>query len=233
MLGTIVNSVAILIGGLFGLLIKNLLKDTHREIIFTAVGISVLFLGISSAVPQMVKPEANPILFIVSLVIGGLLGETIGIDRHLEKMGVYLQNKFAKNDSFFSQSFVRSSIIFCVGTMAILGAIQSGIEHKHTILFTKSILDGITGMIIASSAGMGVLFSAVSVFLYQGLLTFLAQFLSGFLTADMLREISIIGGILITALGIDMLEIKKIKVVNMIPAILVPILYYAILSAFK
>ena len=106
MLGTIVNSVAILIGGLFGLLIKNLLKDTHREIIFTAVGISVLFLGISSAVPQMVKPEANPILFIVSLVIGGLLGETIGIDRHLEKMGVYLQNKFAKNDSLFSQSFV-------------------------------------------------------------------------------------------------------------------------------
>lgn len=229
MLGTIVNAAAILAGGLLGLLIKGGLKDGLRSTLSSAIALSVIFVGISGALGGMLDPESNDILFIISMVIGALLGEWIGIERRLETLGNFLQSKLQKGggdgESTFSQGFVTASLLYCVGTMAIMGSIESGVKGEYGILFAKSILDGIMAIVLASTLGMGVLFSAVSVFIYQGILTMLAVSVSPYLTADMLREISIVGGILITGLGLNQLGVTKIRVGNLLPAIVIPVIY--------
>lgn len=226
MLGTIVNAVAIAIGGLVGLFLKGGMKPRYREILTSVMGLSVVFIGISTALGGLLSNEAEPILYIVSLVIGSLIGETLNIEGKLEGLGDFIQGKLGASGGNVSQGFVTASLTFCVGTMAILGSIESGIQGVHTTLFTKSLLDGVTSIIFASTLGIGVVFSAVSVFLYQGTLTLLASLVQQYMTAGMMREISIIGGIMIFAIGCNMLEIKRFKVGNMLPAILIPVIYY-------
>ncbi|MDL2324975.1 DUF554 domain-containing protein [Ruminococcaceae bacterium OttesenSCG-928-A16] len=235
MLGTIVNAVAILVGGLAGLLLRGGIKQKYQTIANQAIGLSVLVVGLSGAIGKIMQPEANPVLFIVSLVLGGLLGELLGIEAGLEKLGNWLQGKIRtkKDTGNIADGFVAASLLFCVGTMGIMGALQSGMQGQHTTLFTKSVLDGITAVIMASTMGVGVLFSAVSVFIYQGAITLLAGVISPLLTADMLREILLVGGIMIAALGLNILGITKIKVGNMLPAILVPVVYYLVLGLFS
>jgi len=226
MLGTIVNTIAILVGGTIGLLLKGGLKKRYRDMVMKALPLSVIFVGASSAIGGMLEEGAEPILFIVSLVVGSLIGEWIDIEGRLQTLGDGIQSRIGNGESNISKGFVAASLLFCVGTMAILGSLESGIEGVHTTLFVKSVLDGTTSIIFASTMGIGVLFSAVSVFIYQGILTMCASFLQPYLTADMIREISIVGGIMIFALGLNMLEITKIKVGNMLPAILIPVIYF-------
>lgn len=226
MLGTIVNALAIAIGGLIGLMLRGGMKPRYKDIIISVLGLSVAFIGISTALGGLLSGEAEAILYIVSLVIGSIIGETLKIEEKLESVGDIIQNKIGSKGGNVSQGFVTASLTFCVGTMAILGSIESGIQGVHTTLFTKSVLDGVTSIIFASTLGIGVLFSAVSVFLYQGALTMLASVVQQYMTAAMMREISIIGGIMIFALGCNMLEIRRFKVGNMLPAILVPVIYY-------
>ncbi len=228
MLGTIVNTIAIIFGTLFGILIKGGLKVKYQVIVKQAVGLAVLFLGASSAIGKMTLPEANPLLFIISLIIGGIVGTLLDIEGKLAKLGDCLQSKFGGGKSTISKAFVTSSLLFCVGTMAILGSLESGIQGVHNTLFAKSVLDGVMSVVLASSLGIGVILSAVTVFVYQGTITLLAAYIGPFLTNDMIREISIVGGILITGLGLDVLEIKTVSVGNLLPAILVPVIYYAI-----
>lgn len=227
MLGTIVNSVAIVVGALLGLVIKGRFTQRFQEIVTQATGMAVIFIGISGAVTQLMKPECNSVLFVASLVIGGLIGEALNIEDKLKKLGDFLEGLCGANGGV-SKSFVSASLLFCVGSMAILGSIQSGLQHDHTTLFTKSILDGVTSIIFASSMGFGVLFAAVSVFIYQGAITLLAGVIEPYITENILREMSLVGGILITALGIDMLGLRKMKVGNLLPAIAVPVIYYGI-----
>lgn len=226
MLGTIVNAAAVLAGGLVGLLIKGGLREKYKEIVMQAISLAVLFLGASSALSGMLDPDAQPVLFIISLVIGSGLGTLLDLDYRLQYLGDLLQAKLGGSGSDISQGFVTASLLFCVGTMSILGALESGIQGVHTTLFVKSVLDGTAAIIFASTLGVGVVLSAGAVFCYQGILTMLARFIQPFLTTDMIREISLVGGILIFALGLNMMEIKKIKVANMLPAILVPVVYY-------
>lgn len=227
MLGTIVNGAAIIVGAVLGLIIKGRFTQRFQEIVTQATGMAVLFIGASGAITQLMLPERNAVLFVVSLVIGGLIGEALDIEGKLKKLGDWLEGLCGANGGV-SKSFVSASLLFCVGSMAILGSIQSGLQHDHTTLFTKSILDGVTSIIFASSMGFGVLFSAVSVVLYQGAITLLAGFIAPYISNDILREMSLVGGILITALGIDMLGIRKMKVGNLLPAIAVPVVYYGI-----
>ena len=227
MLGTTVNAIAIIVGCAAGLLIKSGLSGRYKEIILQAVGLSVLFIGIASSLGNLLQPEAHPILFIISLVIGGALGEFIGIEQRLKSMGDFFERRLAGDEGSFSKGFVSASILFCVGSMAILGSFQSGTQGEHSILFAKSVLDGVISIIFASTWGLGVMLSAVSVFIYQGTLTMGAQVAEPYLTADMLREISIVGGVLMSAIGIDMLNMCKIKVGNLLPAVVVPVVYYA------
>lgn len=228
MLGTIVNVLAIFFGSLLGTYIKKGFREDYKEIIFHGVSLSVLFVGISGSISRMIEPESHPILFIISLIIGGLLGQWLNIEGKLENFGNFIQSKMKKknNDSNISQGFVSGSLIFCVGTMAILGSLESGLQGVHKTLFAKSILDGVISIVLSSTLGIGVALSGISVLLYQGILTILAQWIEPYLTADMIREISIVGGILIFAIGLNMMKLKKIKVGNLLPSILIPILYY-------
>ncbi len=226
MLGTIVNVIAVVIGSIAGLLLKGGIREKYRNIITCALAIAVVYVGASGAISCLLQEDAEALLFVISLVIGSVVGEWIDIELRLKHLGDWIESKMNGAQSNVSQGFVTASLIFCVGTMAILGSIDSGIQGDHTTLYVKSILDGTMSVVLASTMGIGVLFSAVSVFVYQGSITLFAQVLQPFITADMLREIGIVGGILISCIGINMLQIKEIKVGNMLPAILVPVIYY-------
>jgi len=228
MLGTTVNALAIFCGALVGMFLKNGLKEDYKQIVFHGVSLAVLFIGASGAIGNMIQPSSHPILFIISLILGGLIGQWWNIELRLENLGDYLQSKMQKGDKGdnISQGFVSASLLFCVGTMAIMGALESGLQGVHKTLFAKSVLDGVTSILLSSTLGIGVALAGVSVFIYQGAITLLAQWIEPYMTADMIREISTVGGILIFAIGLNMLEIKRIKVGNLLPAIFIPILYY-------
>lgn len=226
MLGTIVNFFAVIIGSFIGLFLKGRLKEKYCDIITTGIGLATLFIGMSSSLKNLLDKDAHPILFIISLMIGGLIGEFFDLSSKFKRFGEFLQNKFSKNEKGIAQSFIASSLLFCVGTMAILGSIESGIKHDHSILYAKSILDGVSSIIFSASLGPGVIFSAFVVLIYQGILTLFSGFISPFITIDMLREISIVGGILIFAIGLNLLKITKIKVENLLPAVFIPVIYY-------
>ncbi len=225
MLGTIVNSIAIIIGGFIGIILKKGIKENYRNTIMDGIALSVIIIGITGGI----KSE-NVILVVVSIVIGSMIGEYAKIEKRLDKTGDNLQSRFGKSDSQFSKAFVTASLIYCVGAMAIVGSLESGIHGDHSTLFVKSILDGITSILLASTLGIGVIFSAIPVFLYQGTITLLANGAINLLTPEVINEMSAIGGILIMAIGINILGLKKIKVGNMLPAILLPIIYYLIVS---
>lgn len=227
MLGTIVNSIAIILGSLLGIIIKRGIKDQYKKIIMDGVGLTVIIIGIMGGI----KSE-NIILAIISIALGSIIGEIIGIENKLNSLGNSLEKKFGKNDSNFSKGFVTASLVYCVGAMAIVGSLESGLLGNHNTLFAKSVLDGISSIIFASTLGIGVAFSSIAVFIYQGLITLLATYLKDLLTSEVILEMSAVGGILIMAIGINILEMKKIKVGNMLPAIFIPLMYYILVSIF-
>ncbi len=234
MFGTFVNVAAIAAGGLLGLLFRKGLRDNLRTIITQAVGLAVVFVGAAGCIGQMLEPGANPVLFIICLALGGLIGEGLKIEARLARLGDWLQGRLKSGEEgSFSRGFVAASLLFCVGTMAVMGSIESGVRGNHSILYAKSLLDGIFSLVMASTLGVGVAFSALSVLVYQGVLTLLAGLASSYLTADMLREVAIVGGILITAIGLNTLEITRIRVGNLLPAVFLPVVYYALAGLFS
>lgn len=227
MFGTIVNTLVVLLGSIFGLFIKGGLKDRYKDIIMDAIPLAVLFIGASGAISNMIKPEANPILFIVSLVLGAIIGEFFDIDKGFNALGNFIQKKLSKNEnSNISQGFVASSLLFCVGSMSILGSLESGLQGVHKILLAKSVLDGVTATIMATTLGIGVSLSAFTILIYQGSITLMAGYIQPYLSNDMIRELSIVGGILIFALGLNMMNLKKIKVANLLPSLVIPVIFY-------
>lgn len=228
MLGTIVNSVAIIIGAIAGVLLKSGIKDKYKETIMQGISLTVFIIGIMGAI----KSE-NILLVIGSIVVGAIIGEALNIEGALDRLGNFLQNKIGGSSSGFSKGFVTTSLIYCVGAMAIVGSLESGLQGNYETLFAKSILDGIYSIIFGSTLGIGVAFSSVSVFVYQGTITILSSFIKDFLTPEVIREMSAVGGVLIMGLGLSMLEIKKIKVGNMLPAVFIPLLYYVLTIIYK
>lgn len=226
MLGNYVNAIAIIVGCLLGLLIHRGLKEKYKKIMMQAIGLSVILIGATIALGGLLDPDSEAVLFIISLVIGGIIGEMLAIDKALDRFGAMLQDKFGSEENNIAQGFITASLIFCVGTMAIIGSLESGLRGNHDMLFAKSILDGVTSMVLATTLGIGVIFSAAAVFVYQGAIIVFAGFLEPFLTGQVIREISIIGGILILSIGLGMLEIKKIKTINLLPAVVIPVIYY-------
>lgn len=229
MLGTIVNAVSIIVGAFLGLIIKGRFNKRLQDITNQATSLAVIIVGLSTAFKRMLFEPCNSVLFVASLVIGGIIGTLIDIEGKMKKIGDFIESKCKGGEGAISKSFVAASILYCTGSMAIMGSIESGINHDYAILFTKSIMDGFYSVIFASTLGIGVAFSAVSVFLYQGTITILAGFAQPYLTGDIMREISLVGGILIAGIGIDMLGIRKINVGNLLPAVVVPVIYYGII----
>ncbi len=227
MLGTIVNCLTIIAGSLLGLCFKNGIPEKYNQTVMHAVALSVVLIGIKMAL------DCDDILIIIiSLAIGSLIGEWVGIEAYLERLAQFLGNKFSKNSGTFSTGFVTASLLFCVGSMAVVGSLESGFTNQHDTLFAKSTLDGIASIILSSSFGIGVMFAAIPVLIYQGVITLLAGVLKPYLIPVVISQMSASGGLLIVAIGLNMLREKKIKVGNMLPAIFIPLIYYFIKSLF-
>lgn len=226
MLGTIVNAVAIIAGSLIGLLVKGGLPERISQTVMQGVGLCVALIGVSGAL-EGTDYLMKIILFIVA---GSLIGAWIDIEQKLEKLGDHLEKKFSKSGSSFSKGFVTASLLYCVGAMAIMGSLESGLNGNHEILFAKSILDGIISIVLASTLGIGVAFSAVTVFIYQGSITLLASGLTSILTDEVVVQMSATGGLLILGLGLSMIFSNKVRVGNMLPAVLLPMLYAFVMT---
>lgn len=229
MIGTIVNSIAIIMGALVGGFLKGRFPDNIKLILMQGLSLVTMLIGISMAIST-----GNLIIVTFSIVIGGIIGECIKIEERLDILGVKLENRFAKGDDSFTRAFVSTSLIYCVGAMAIMGAIQSGLTGNHDILYIKSILDGVTSIVFSSSlGGIGVAFSAVPVFLYQGFITIAATYIKNLINDAMIREMTATGGLLILGIGINMLESRvKIKVGNLLPAVLIAVLLTLVFAIF-
>ncbi len=220
MTGTIVNTLSIIAGSLVGLLLRGGIQERYSQTIMHAIGLAVLLIGLKTAF------ETDAILVVIlSLAIGSILGELIRIEDRLERLGNWMGSRFSGDNKGITKGFVSASLLFCVGAMALVGSMESGLTGNHQTLFAKSILDGIASILLASTLGIGVLFSAVAVFVYQGFITLTASFLKPFLLSEVVSQMSAVGGLLIVAIGLGLLEIKKIKIGNMLPAIFMPLVY--------
>lgn len=224
MLGNSANALAIIIGSVLGVLLKNHVSDKLNQTMLQALGLSVLVIGIAGSL----KME-NILLVIISLVLGALVGELIDIELGLKHFGDWIESKFKGDNSDFSKAFVSATLLFCVGSMAVVGSITSGLTGDNTILYAKSLLDGVISFVFASTMGIGVILSAISVFLYQGTIVLLSGGLKPLFDNPLaLGDLTAVGSVLIIGIGFNILNIKQIKVGNMLPALLGPIFFYGI-----
>ena len=231
-LGTIINVAAILIGATAGIVIKGGLSKRFEDTITSAIGLCTMFIGISGAVAGMLEVSAagletqDTMVMIISLIAGALIGEWIDIEKRLEAVGEWCRSKIPNQDgkeNTFVEAFVTSSLIFCVGAMAIVGSLEDGLNHNYSILFAKAVMDGVMSVIFAASLGIGVYFSAFPIAVYQGAITLLAGLIRPYLSDTVIGRMSFVGSILIFALGINLLFGKKIKIGNLLPAMFLPL----------
>jgi len=231
MLGTIANTLAIIVGSLLGLLFTRGIAENYKEIILSGVGLSVVLIGMKNA---LVSGDLMVVIF--SVVIGALLGEALMIEKRLLSLGTFIESKIAIKSSdrkSLARGFVTASLVFCVGSMAIIGSLESGLTGNHQTLFAKSVLDGVTSIIFASTMGLGVIFSALAVFIYQSIITLTAGLMKSFLVPETIAQMTSVGGLLIMAIGFNMLKITTISVGNLLPAIFLPLVYFALRQWFS
>lgn len=222
MLGTVVNSFTIILGSIMGLLIKKGIPSRLNDSIMNAISLAVVYMGVSGAL----KGD-NPLYIIICMCIGTLIGELIDIDKSLNKLGNYIGQKITRGDenNSIAKGFVSSSLIFVVGAMAVVGALQSGLSGDHSTLFAKSVLDGISSIFFAASMGVGVVLSSIAVFLYEGTIVLCASVLSGLLSDMVITYMTSVGSLLILAIGLNMLGACNIKVANLLPSMFIPIIF--------
>jgi uncharacterized protein len=222
MLATVINALAIVVGSLIGLLLKKGLSKRFETAIFTAAGITTIVIGI-----QMALKTSHILAFALALIIGGLAGTTIKIEDAFLSLGERMKNRFARGEggANFALGFLNASVLFCAGAMAIVGSFKAGTEGDYSIIFTKSILDGSISVLFASALGIGVAFSALSVLAYQGLLTLASVWLKPYVSPLMLAELTGIGGALVLMIGLNLLDIKKLKTGDFLPALVMMVLF--------
>ena len=215
MWGTIINSAAIIVGGLIGTFFNKNLPQRFQSIVFQAMGLCTIIIGLSMAL----KME-HMLLCVLSLLAGGLLGELLRLDHQLDKLSDQIKHKIKIKNERFSEGFVSTSLLFCVGAMAILGAVEEGSGQYPNLLLTKSVMDGFSAIAFAAAFGVGVIFSSVPVFIYQGLLTLLVIFFGSLLSDSIINELSAVGGVLLIGLGVNLLGLKPINVLNLLPSLI-------------
>ena len=215
--GTIVNVAAICAGALIGRYAGRFVPNRMRQTVMVGLGLAVLLIGL-----QLALKSKQPMIVIGSLIIGCVLGELLQIEAHLESFGGWLQGRFVGAGNI-AEGFVAASLLFCVGAMAIMGALQDGFSGTPTILYAKAALDGVASIVLASTLGIGVLFSALPVAIYQGGITIAAESAKSLLTETVVLEMNAVGGLLIVAIGMDLIGIKRLPVGNMLPAVFVAV----------
>jgi uncharacterized membrane protein YqgA involved in biofilm formation len=223
MLGPVVNALAIIACSLLGCFVVRGIPERFEEIVKKAIGLSIVYVGIKGALDN-----ERMLLLIMSMVGGAVIGELINIDKLMNRFGAWAERKLGMSSGKFSKGFVSASILFCTGSMAIVGSMQSGLLNNHETLFAKSILDGSISLVFAASMGVGVVFSALPVFLYQGGIVLASWAIRDLLTPDIIQEMSAVGSLLVAAIGFNFLSIKEIRVANLIPAIFIPWIYLGI-----
>lgn len=220
LLGTLVNAACIAIGAIVGRFLQNI-PEKVKETVMSGIGLAVAVMGL-----QMTFKSEQYLIVILSLVIGAVIGEWIDIEKHLNALGKWIESKMKQTEgTSISQGFVTATLIFCIGAMSILGALDSGIRNDHTVLITKAIIDGFTAIILSSTLGIGVLFSAIPIILYEGVIALLAtqidQWIPSGLMDMFIAEMTATGGLMIAVIGLNIMGLTKIRAANLLPGILV------------
>ncbi|MDO5332063.1 MAG: DUF554 domain-containing protein [Bacillota bacterium] len=227
-IGVLANAAMVIVGSVIGSLFKSETLKRMGERIFHVFAIFVLCMGINGA-----ADISDPVKALICMIVGVAIGELIDIDKQFTRLGNWAETKFSKSgggssDSKFAEGFVSASLLFCIGSMTFMGALESGVSHQHTIYLTKGVIDGISSITLAMGCGMGVALSAGSILIYQGILTLLASLLSGVLTTEAVAMASAIGSLFLVGIGLNMLGITKLKVANFLPAMFMPLIWQAI-----
>ncbi len=220
MLGTIVNVTTVLLGGSIGLLLNKKLPKRYIHIFFQVIGIFTLFLGFSMALKT-----SHVLHMIMALISGAVIGEAMNLEQRMEQLGDKLKKRMKLSNEKFTDGLLTAFLLYCMGSLTILGAIEEGMGGSPKLLLIKSLMDGVSSIALASGLGIGVLFSVIPLFIYQGGITLLAMFFGEFFPQMYVTELSAVGGILLIGLGIDILDIKKMKVMNMLPALVMIIIF--------
>lgn len=219
MFGTLINIIAIIIGSVFGLVIHSRLPKKITDTAFHGVGLFTIILGVMMAVKTN-----NLLIMIFSIVIGAIVGEIVDIDKRINGFGDWLKKKFKTKNEGFSEGFITAFLLFCMGSMTILGAFEDGIYGTPNLLVAKSVLDGFSSIVLAATMGIGVLFSFIPLLFFQGGLTIFASYMQSVFTDIMINELTAVGGVILLGLGISMLEIKKIRILNMLPSLIIVVI---------
>ncbi len=221
MIGVLTNTLTVLIGASIGLLLKKGIPEKVSDAVMKAIGLCTLFIGISGSLKGQ-----NTLILILSMAIGTLIGAAIDIDTRFTRAVQKLEAKFKRKDdrTSIAEGFIGASLLFCVGAMTIVGSLEAGISGNNTTLFTKSVLDLISATVFAATLGIGVLFSAAFVLVFQGGLVLLAQFVAPYLSDPIIAEMTCVGSVVIIALGLNLLGVTKLKIMNFLPAIVLPVL---------
>ncbi len=219
MLGTIFNTMMIIVGSIVGSIFKNGIKDEYHQILMRAMGLAAMGLGINALV-QHLPASKYPVLFIVSLAIGGLLGQKFNLESKFNT----LVNKYSKGN--LAEGLSTAILLFCIGSLSILGPIEAALKKDYTYMLTNGILDGITSIVLATTFGIGIAISGIVLFLWQGSIYLIASLMENSINTDLLNELTIIGGILILASGLSILGIKKCNTLNLLPSLIIPIIVF-------
>lgn len=230
-MGSLVNAGAVVIAGLIGLVLKKSMKASVETAVLQMVGLSVFLIGLSGVLKSMlvidpdtlVIKDQRALLLLVGLVLGILLGEWWQLDGRLMAFGQLIERRFGREG--FSAGFVNASLIFCIGAMAIIGALNDGMNGDPTVLYVKSAIDFVTGIVLASTLGFGVIFAAIPVLVYQGGLTLLAAWIAPYVSTALIGQVNLLGYVMVMVIGMNFLGFVKIKTANMLPALLVPIVW--------
>ncbi len=220
MLGALVNCGAIMVGSLIGMLFKKGIPERISDTVMKGMGLCVLWIGITGAIKGQ-----NPLVMIFSLLFGAVIGELIDLDKLVGRLGSFIEKKVGTSHGNVTQGFVTATLLFCVGAMSVLGPLESGLNNNHTTQYTKSVLDFVSSIIYSSSLGIGVIFSAGAVLLFQGGITLLAGWIAPILTDSVVTEMTAVGSLLIIGLALNILGITKLKIMNYLPAVFLSILF--------
>ncbi len=219
MLGTLINAGTVILGSIIGLILHQRLPEKITKIVFQGIGLFTLFLGFT-----MAAKTNHYLIMIFSIVIGSIIGQLLSIDSALDRFSDYLKQKVRSDNDKFTDGLITAFLLFCMGSMTILGAFEEGLGGKPNLLLTKSMLDGFSSIALSAGLGIGVIFSVIPLLIYQGGLTLFAGWLGEFFNEIVINEMSAVGGLILIGLGINILEIKKIKVVNMLPGLVIAVI---------
>ena len=217
--GTLVNTLAVIVGSIAGLLLQRRLPENIRTICFQGLGLCTLLIGV-----QMALQVENILILIFSVLVGGVIGEGLRLHSRLTQLGDIVKHKIRIGSERFTDGLITSFLLFCIGSLTIVGALEEGLNNDPALIYTKSVLDGFASIVLAATYGWGVLFSAIPLLLFQSSITLSAELLQPYLSESVIHQLSATGGVIIIGLGINLLEIKALKITNMLPALIIVVL---------